>query len=615
MRLAHSAKVFDNSQNTIDESVFRDLILSKFRYEFRLKIEKARQNSLSDELLYFILSPEEELWKVKGNQNFSSILSLIQQIARLYRNQVPNLDIGFKEWFFQNLSTKELANFENEAEEKLDIHHYISFIRHRKLYDKLIIWIDNLDSFSNDQQLLISNFLQNIQRSLLNTCNIVISVREENIYRIGEFKDYLNEPFISSVTFEDPSEEEHDAVNFSVIKKETLQTLTGKKIEFAYSKYKQYVEKKESGEEPGFEAPGIEFSNDYILTTDEINGILTFSEKLVRCFNLEKVIYLSNNSIRDYLRIHAGFLEAIFSEKSVFYKKLIEEDANDWRITTEFLGWLYKINEAYRLDIFNVLKEINRNDIRIENKEILCFLPYIILTKIWNECLILRKNDSPKNNPNLNNIINDIIETFSFEEDEVLKTIYDLYSNVRGRSNFISFRKKTKIEKPEQLKDLNTTVRITLRGKTVIGHVINSFGYLRQCCEEIETDVKTSNYESILIKNIKSISQIHLQSLQTLRKQKYNGNDNWVETYLAKYGIPIDPNFVRNQNVGKPISNIEHYRALYLQTVFVSLSNYFYYRRSITLKNEVDFIKDRFFKFLTELGEGKEFEIFLFEKD
>jgi hypothetical protein len=617
MRLENAAKYYDDKENTINESAIRELILSKFRNIFYVEIENTAGPSLWEELLYFILSPEKTYRALHESQIFNVFSADVMKVGFLYRGQVPERNVPFRKWFFENLNSKELNELQLSVFEKLDVSHYVSFTRHKKLYNKIIIWLDNIDSFSNNQQLLISSFLQNLQRSILNSCNIVISVREENIYRIGEFKDYLNEPFPSRVTFEDPGEnalvEEYDALNFSVIKREKLEEITRRKIDFGALKYKECVDREKSGEKLNAEASGIIFSDDYRLTDEEFDAILNFSARANKCFDSEKVIYLSNNSIRDYLRIHAGFLRTVFSEKESRYTKLIAEETQDWKVTTEFLSWLHKINEPFRLDTFNVFKEIGKFKTENGNNDIACFLPYLVLTTIWNECLKLKNNYSPENNPYLSNIIELITESFQFKRSDVLHAVFSLYGGNTGRNHFITFRQKKKLDKAEELETLDTTVRITLRGKAVIGSVITSFGYLRTCIDEADIRETRVDVETILVQKIKAISRIHLESLQNIRNNTPETNNNWLDDYLVKYGLPMDPLFVRTYYVGFDIGKIEYKRSLYLQTLCVSLSNYFYYRKKITQKTDIDSVSTKFSEFLGKLREGEEFETFDFE--
>lgn len=614
MRLENSAKYYDDKANTINESAFRELILSRFRSVFHVDIKNKTGRSRWDELMYFILSPEEEYRTLHEAQIFNVFSADIVRISLLYKAQVPDLNIEFKDWFYENLNTKEISALQLSVFEKLDVSHYVSFARFKNTYDKFIIWLDNIDSFPNNQQLLISSFLQNLQRSILNSSNIVISVREENIYRIGAFNDYGNLPFPSRVTFEDAYEnddvEEYDALNIPVATRETLEAITRRKIDFGVKKYRDCVEKKERGESLGSSASGIVFSHDSRLTSEEAEVLIDFSARLSKSFDGEKVIYLSNNSIRDYLQIHAGFLQAVFGPGDNKCNGLSEAAIPDWKITTEFLSWLHRINAPFRLEPFNVFKEVGKFRTEDGDNEIGCFLPYLLLTTVWNECLRLKDNHSPGNNPHLADIINVVSKSFSFKRTDVLHAIFSLYVGNTGRNHFITFRDKKRLESPDELENLDTTVRITLRGKAIIGSVISSYGYLSNCIESSEVAKGKLTAESILVNKVKELSEVHLKSLEEIRT-KFSENDvDWFNSYLAKYGLPLDPRFVRNSNVGFDVERSEHKRAFYLQTLYMSLSSYFYFRRKLVEKEKIDSFASQFSHCVKELRAGREPETF-----
>lgn len=200
LRIEASAKLFDNISN-IDEEQIRKLLLSQFDKDYPILLQDSK-NSERVQLYYYLLSPEIEIQKFKNSQIFLPLQKLINKTARLYNTIAER--VAFKEWFFENSKYPDLNNIFSELDELLDISHYVAFLKYQDKVDKIVIWLDNIDAFTNIQQSQIVDILENLQRNILNSTKIVIAVREENIYRIGKFTDNFNEPFLSKITFRDP---------------------------------------------------------------------------------------------------------------------------------------------------------------------------------------------------------------------------------------------------------------------------------------------------------------------------------------------------------------------------------------------------------------------------
>jgi hypothetical protein len=560
-KIEFSTKINDDNTETIDESRIRRLILNSFNREFPLDIES--EFSKKDELLYFLLSPEKELVEKKTDQVFLDFTPLQDRIAIIYKKYNKTNKQNFKEWYLENHSLyDEILQIKKEAFDLIDIAHYIHYIVYAKIYKKVIIWIDNIDSFSNLQQIKIAGFLHGLERSILNLSQIVICVREENIYRYGAFNEKYSEPFISMVTFADKNKldtTEYGAINVPVISFEKLKEIVKNKVKFCRKLYERRFENEKMNEVLYFEFESL-------------------SEKLVQCFENEKIIFLANNSLREYLSIHSKYIAYLTNNCSINEKfKLSDNELPHWKLTTKFLSWVYTVNEPFRLDTFNVLYESNTFDSEKEDTTG-CFLPYIILTRIWNECNRLTGQHCPLNNPELGVIIDEIIQDFSFSEEQVLNATNNLLQRTFGQGNFITLRNKVKIEKPKDLKEIDSTVRITYRGKVAIGSIIHSYGYLRECTNRLLSfEEKKGNLDDFILKKIEKICDDHIISLRRIKQRIYQNDHNWFSKYLIRYGTIVETPFIRNKSVGIIIPNHKHRRALYVECLLSSLFSYFNY--------------------------------------
>ena len=630
LRIEESSKTFDNITKIDDEQI-RRLLLSQFERDFPILINNNEPSERLN-LYYFLLSPEDDISEYKDAQIFLPLQTLTNKVARLYNKLSSKITISFKEWFFDNANQGDLIDLFSELDSLIDLSHYVAFIRHQDKYDKIIFWLDNIDAFSNVQQTQIVDVLEKLQKNILNSTKIVIAVREENIYRVGRFTDNFNEPYLSKITFRDPdhndSYTDYGAINVSVMSSENIARLINKKLDFTYEKYVKYGEKlnlqlqrleNEINELMKNSRAQYNIRREQILKQKSIlqesikeheQGktsvqdfllIRTLSDKINDCFANEKIIFLDNNSLRNYLKIHSEFLSYLVGY--LLSKKETETpfEIPHWQITTLFLSWIHSVNETFGIETFNIIEELGRLQNSVNKDKIGCFLPYLLLTRIWNECIHLNGKPSPENNQYVYKIIQDLCTDFKYTEEEVKQTIYDLYRQVGGKGNFITFRTKKVIEGPGDL-DLKSTVRITYRGRVTLGHITNSYGYIKECTERLrnihEIDIES---EKLVLIKLAQICELHLKALLQIRDTLYEKNENWFNNYLRKYGIPLEPSFVRRNNIGTVISNTKFARCLYLESVFDSLNIYFHYHVEDKFGKPLMSLNGQFYKILTQL--------------
>ena len=606
IRIENSSKEFDDNETEISDSYVREMILNHFEAEFELLSDK--ENTKSVDLYAFLLSPESSIKKYRRSQVFRKINKLSKKIylnyAKYKNNTTSEKKLAFLDWFKENFTHQ--IDIIQELEELIDIPHYIAYNKYKDEYDKLIIWLDNIDAFSNIQQSQIISILHNIQKSVLNSSQLVVSVREENIYvtENGNHKDNLNEPYISKVSFEDTLINKkfrtYDSINVPVMDFKQLDELVNKKLKFCYNKHNSLESKFNSK---------LFSHNEYTKTLQE-NNIAKFnieresliiarkslekkvekykkyklkytsyieldklSKNIVGIFNQEKVIFIANNSIQEYLRIHSAFFYYIIEVYSVEMKSETFGSIPKSDLITLFYSWIYTVDESFGIEAFNVIEEIGNININKNEMQVGCFLPYLILTRIWNKSIKLNGKSSPMNNPIVSDIIDELTLDFDFTKKEVLDSLLQLHLYAGGKGNFIAFRAKNKVELSKDI-DINSRVRVTYRGKVTLGHTINSFGYLNECTQRVRAEDDNPDDALLIFEKLSIICSTHLESLKLIKKN--SNKKNWYKQYLLKYGIPLDPSFVRdNKDIGEFIPNTRFKRALYLETVFDGLGRYF----------------------------------------
>jgi len=596
LRNTEAQKYFDDTSE-FKEASARGIILDKFEKDFELNPDNP-QSKIRVQLLHFLLSNEKRIRARTQPAIFNVFASLRNRAALIYSRVSQNFD-SFEEWFLENAYIIELGDIIDDTNKLIDIGHYIAFLKYKNKYEDFIIWLDNIDAFPNVQQSQILSFLQNIQRNFMNSSTIVVSVREENIYRLGEYHDNFNEPFISKITFDDPDggiegSDCYDSINVPVLKESELKQIIDNKLKFTRKKYKEAIEKlgkriksyqnellelKDKNKANAIKdkiqkttSEREEMNNDLIDDID-FSEIERISYSIMELFHNEKVIFLSNNSVKEFIRIHSAYLLYLFKKKNFDSSDYLNQ--SDSARITEFLSWIHTVDAPFGLETLNVVEESGKylNDTK---RKLACFLPYIIVTAIWNESIKLYGKPSPGNNPFLKTIVKQIKKDFGFKRSVIRQAVFDLYDQAGGKGNFITFRNKKLLEHPDDL-DERSTVRVTYRGKVAIGHTINSYGYLKECISRIENDLNDGgNIQDKVMDKIVELSNQHLESLIELRESTYNNDADWWLEYNFRYGIPLDSRFVRDSEIGNPLPNCKYRRAIYLEAVFDSLTDYFH---------------------------------------
>src|SRR5690606_19794636 len=77
-------------------------------------------------------------------------------------------------------------------------------------------------------------------------------------------------------------------------------------------------------------------------------------EKIVRAFNQEKVIFLANNSIKQYLRIVGQYYRYCVREEANWKdSQFIGHERTTKQIITAFLSWIHTVDEPFGIPTFN----------------------------------------------------------------------------------------------------------------------------------------------------------------------------------------------------------------------------------------------------------------------
>lgn len=609
MRQDYGGKSFDDLYEL--RKFLRDKIKNFYRSEF--PINKKSDNSFSKSDLYaYILDvsiPDYE----RPKDYFIDFQEDIDIILYYYEyDKVGKSNYKIKDWLIEKIPYEEkIFGLIQKIDDKIDIVHYAYALKYFYEYDKQIIWIDNIDILPDIKQSQLVRAINVIQDNLSTFVNFIIAVREENIYRIDEFEDDSAPPFQSIVYLENPNKDhsasELNSINFPVISSEKIELLAQKR--FLFTKYYQkYLQNKINSNidlnkgklsNPKLSQSGIKIIEKTITYWE--NKLETYCSptisdakyellkkiliKYLNIFEQEKIIYLSNNSIRIYLPLLADIINHSLKRDTEKIDEPTVTKLPNWFLTTELLTYISDTQHYNSIELFDVFHYTFVQS--FQNKDqILCFLPHLCLTTIWNLLLNRKKKVGDKVNTLISPTIKEVKDKLIFlgyDESEISESLFHLYLHGKGRGNFIELRTKENINKVTQLDD-EYLVRITYRGKCTIGLICNSFGYLYDCYLRLRRDKKLSIYlnpedtfqHSVqLLPYLCDLAQAHYNSLKKIREIKYKNDSNWFDKYLFDYGIPQVPPYIRKDPIGKQLSGRR--RALYFESIMYSLNAYFSY--------------------------------------
>lgn len=470
------------------------------------------------------------------------------------------------EWLKVHANQDWVRNSIEGIKTQLDLKHYAAALRYLKGYKQQIIWIDNIDSLSEQDEMEMTSAIREMVRTTNGIIRFVVAVREENVTQTEHPREAFAELFQSVIFWGDPdnpSAQSNKAWFVPVAKEDRLKEIYLRRLDFARLK-----------------TPVMPDSVAADLTTEEFETLKQLARQVIAAFEAEKGIYVANNSLRDTLNILTGFIKYLLKKGLGQDKRPVAYGFKLWFLQTELLFWLSRHAEGpIGYKFFNIFDH-SRLFLKSPDQEAHgYFLPYMVLTAVWNLCLENELSDARFKLPSVADVYRRLATVGFLDEKKILNTIFDLSRSSNGMNNFIAIQISGELENPEKIQNTHR-LRLTYRGQVTLNSVCNSYGYIFGLIEQnkalnyhetgIEQDAKT------VVKALVTLSQSHLVFLSIARDKWYDNIEDWFATYCRHFGTPISLPFCRIKDIENQgfEYNGHHHFALFLQLVFSSIRHY-----------------------------------------
>lgn len=547
--------------------------------------------------------------------------------------EIPSL----KKWLIEKFIEDDIQELMRKIKEKLNIIHLAFALKAIFDYNRIILWIDNIDKLDNNQQIELLDAITEVKRAVTDNIALVVAVREENIYRIEHFENFAP-PRPTTIYWENPNAFEnaqsYDALNMPVVKEDVLKDIIEKRLNFTkkfqstlidnlkkevldlnQNNYSDSTNSELDKDCKNIDQEAISELNEILnslgnkITEQEYSQIKLLSDKALHTFISEKAYFITNNSLRQLLPLHRDFLLFLIKGQNSNIEIIEANKYPEWFLRTQFLYFLtlHPRNSAFLpYDIVNHCK--NKNQTKI----ITCFLPHLVLTTIWNYCITtIRESDSTISLPSVKEIIN-LLNKLEYDTEDIKRTIFKLSYVPGGKSNFITIQTSKEIKSPIDV-NFESKIKINYKGKVTLNSLSISFGYFYALVKNKDgfdgkhlNPTRTVSQGSLILSTIKEMANSHLKSLIHIRDNVYKKNNDWMTKYYKTYGIPFHKSFSRNYDrIGKRIIDNSNYKhSLYVEAILNSFIPYFANHNSI--KTRLDGIYNQY---ATTLNKIEKFEI------
>jgi len=530
---------------------------------------RKRFNEYSDELELWSFLLEDIPAKYKPT-NIFSMFAKIESEAKSYLRKFKGINKERKDSKMKDM-LKEwgdeddyVSNLICRLRKKLKLEHLVYATRYIHNKTRQIIWIDNIDRIEETKQGVLVDLLRKYYILIKSYVSVAIAIREQNVIRYYDLADEEAPPYASTVFLEWPESildrKSYTSIDIQVINDNKFTSLLKRRLTFTKGISDNIVKRIISNEDLDKYKP---------LPDDKQYGKITqISDKLLKAILDEKGIYLANNSIRDLLQIHRDCLKLFLSlSEKIGPAKFLKIE--QYYYVTLYLRWLKNAIRHYRWEFFDVV-DITEQWFRYNKNSLGCFLPYLVMTAIWNYSIELNKQRLDIKLPTIGQIIERMSE-LNVNEKKIREIILALHYRDGSRGHIIEIRDNTSINTKDKLDD-NHMVYLTFRGKALITRIMHSFGYLSECVRDRDVTYQgesklhdwnqgiLDNAEyvaEIMLPSLCDIAQMHCETLINIRNSKFSSKtNNWYEKYLEWFGMPIVKPYRDDNNIGIVINKV-----------------------------------------------------------
>ena len=449
-----------------------------------------------------------------------------------------------------------------------------------------VIWIDNLDILTERNQGIAQYISKNLYARINHIASVIISVREQNIFRDYDLDEPGAPPARTEVRLYTGEHDRVSAHELGHIPEDTIPTLISKRLSFAREIHSRQVdlalarlaEVQAQLDKRGndyYERKRIEVVAGQLQSELNTLGPKISNERFAHCQKLSsaltdhlqrhKAVYFCNGDIRQILNIHVDCLAYLLSRPKTVKSPTnrIGEIAtpmaltyNSSQISTLFLTRLRDREtggEEHPIGSYDVIRNM---DTWYSNNQstIGCFLEYLVITATWNLTLgkqgIVAKTSAT---PTIESLIR-VLNHLDYTRDEVLQALEGLYDS-RNRVGLIEIQSPdtSHISDVNKIKE-SDLVHVTPRGKCLVANLSNTFGYTYACFRQLSPLRKDNWHPAIntttalqeLMPSLCDLAWMHITALKSIRDKGRLGNKDWLDRYRSLFGIPVLASITRH---------------------------------------------------------------------
>lgn len=459
---------------------------------------------------------------------------------------------------------------------RIELQHLIYAARFIRGYDRQVIWYDNVDALKQHLQRKIFKYTSIFHQQVSDYASSIIAIRDENVrgYVRERREDERDAPPYTTRIVTEP-EINGNYINYPttdvpVASDKVLHKIIRHRLDstrrYQSVKIREILTEIDRIEREIFEAgdnKGLlvqlysekrekeeELEKDYrpAISSEKFSYLCKISAKLVDVFLAEKAIYLANNSIREFMKMHRDCLGMLFKHGEDDKGKPIALGYDNWYLATLFLRWLQRTDRDYRISFPNIMKG-TKEWVLERSDAIGCSLPYLIVTTTWN---LERERERPDFRYPEAKLVVDLLREVGFSRDTIHK---QLLRHLQNR--VIQYRNKD-IDTDAPVK-LDEQIFSTLRGKCLAGVTCNSFGYIYECVRDLYSEstavperdhlldhMETPGAVQFIVEDLCYLGEMHLNALVEMRDGTSLGGERWLRIYRDRYGLPNQEPFRRN---------------------------------------------------------------------
>ena len=549
---------------------------------------------------------------------------LAYQLTLRQLMQVSKIEEKKAVTFLQNKKFEPVvARLQNDLLQQTEIYHLTAAVRHFFKTLDIVIWLDNIDAFEQEAQNALINSIFSIWKTDPNNLRFVVAAREENVLRFDHFYEVQGSVRKSAVYINETKKvESNSGMIMPSLNADKFREIVHKRFDFA-REFQKSIEKKVSEVLPVTDEANkrriLASGEKYLPKIPELRKkyLDVLSTKVLKSFESEKMLHLYNNNIRLLLPLHQEFLRYLLETGYDRNGTPLAFFSDESFIKTQLLFWLSTekgeaANEFKRFNVVEYTRGAVRNSSKVpEEEEMLgCFLPFVLLSCVWNLCLHNRKiSEGTYQLPTVGAVVERMARLDTFDEQTIKSAILSLYNPEAGYTMFLAIDSRERLTKVEEI-DNDRRIRITYKGRAALASLCNSFGFL--FAMHLVSDGllgrhldlnqrKLGKYFTDLLPDLQSIGTLHLNSLLTIREKPfYKGKPNWLDQYLDDFGIPLETDFSRTQRACRGDKNSPK-RVLYFDSLVNSIESYAKENKTHALRKTIKDLVDQYARMLVKI--------------